>query len=95
MTPLQALERLTKIHTHNEFKECYDIIETALKEHENLPKVLAQVNKQLEALEIMKDKMEISTLTNAKETIYYLYANQQITKEKYDLLKEVLFNDNN
>ena len=31
MKPLQALERLTKIHTHDEFKECYDIIETALK----------------------------------------------------------------
>jgi hypothetical protein len=27
---LKALERLTKIHNHNEFKECYEIIETTL-----------------------------------------------------------------
>ena len=34
LTPLEALERLTKIHNHDEFKECYNIIENALKEYE-------------------------------------------------------------
>ena len=28
---LEALERLTKIHNHNDFKECYKIIEKDLK----------------------------------------------------------------
>ena len=32
---LEALERLTKIHTYNEFKECYEIIKKSLP-----PKVL-------------------------------------------------------
>lgn len=31
---LEALERLTKIHNHNDFKECYKIIEKELKEYE-------------------------------------------------------------
>ena len=34
LTPLEALERLTKIHNHDEFKECYNIVENALKEYE-------------------------------------------------------------
>ena len=31
---LEALEKLTKIHNHDDFKECHKIIENELKEHE-------------------------------------------------------------
>ena len=39
LTPLEALERLTKIHNHDEFKECYNIVENALKEYELMKNV--------------------------------------------------------
>lgn len=36
---LEALEKLTKIHNHNDFKECYKIIEKELKALEIIKKV--------------------------------------------------------
>ena len=72
---LEALERLTRIHNHDEFMECYDIIENGLK-----------------ALEIIKETLSFEKEDFFYEKIYdtYFFIGNKVSKEKYDLLKEVL-----
>ena len=74
-------------------------LETTLKEHELMKDIritarfdLAQVNKEHKALEIIKETGMLSVYQDFKG-IYYLCFNNtaiEISKEKYDLLKEIL-----
>ena len=82
------------------FKEDLDIIETALKREDNIEitaidieqenQALCKENKKLkQILEIIKDMFEIWE-DNGTYHIRPLFDIARITKEEYDLLKEVL-----
>lgn len=97
---LDALERIRShnYHEHNK-KECLDIIETALKEHELMKDIritarfdLAQVNKEHKALEIIKESIPIEgeDFFYDSEFDTYLFIGHKVSKEQFDLLKEVL-----
>lgn len=77
---LEALERLTKIHNHNEFNECYEIIETTLK----------KIDK---AINLIKEKnVDVYWLRKSPSLPRYNIAvgfEQKLLKKEYNLLKEI------
>lgn len=101
MTPLEALERIKKWFPFKVNELEYQnicIIETALKGHEKKTKLAKEykdvnnVAKRLKALRIIKDTLPID-----EEDFYYdditdkyFFVGNEISKDKYDLLKEVL-----
>ena len=81
LTPLQALEKLTKIHDHDEFNECYNIIETTIKALEIIKR--REIN--IHALLLGLKRFDAPYFYNMLVADKY-----QMTQEEYDILKGVL-----
>ena len=83
----------------------YDIIENALKRLEvydkcnyqtTIHKDVLQISKELEALNIIKEifPIEEEDFCYDKQTDTYIFLGYKVSKEEYDLLKEVLYSNN-
>ena len=86
---LEALEIIKGALVEIEYDEEEGVILSAWQEHEEETKI---IEKELKALEIMTKSLEIGEedfFYDDKENIYY-FIGSEISKEKYDLLKEVL-----
>lgn len=105
LTPLEALDELKGVLRTVDLEDIrfIDIIETALKRLESVDRVgemfCINVDKKLKALAIIKEKVMPLTMledkTAYKENCYRVYDNEgyeynDLTKEEYGLLKEVL-----
>lgn len=106
LTPLEALENIKHIDCYEDdgghyvgyakdvYPKDFDIIESAFKRldlYDNLVGIVAiqDTNKKLKALEIIKDLFEVWE-DNGTYHLRPLYDIMKLTKEEYDLLKEVL-----
>ena len=101
LTPLQALREIY-INCKVDLQYNFKIIETALKDYENLQLKHRSMQdavlddfKNLKALEIIKNNFEITKLPridikNKKVTFGCLVQKKSLTLEEFDLLKEVL-----
>ena len=104
LTPLEALELLYEDmwgvpneyqpHRMTTYDKCKDIIETALKECEELKRdvnVLGvkENDKKLKAFEIIKEK-HLITFTFADDFVDFLTKNN-LTEEEWNLLKELFW----
>ena len=78
LTPLEALERLTKIHNYDVFKECYEVIEKSLKALE----IIKAKGVYPQRVLMYKNNINFYNAEVSKD--------RQLTQEEFDLLKEVL-----
>jgi len=90
----------TDCKSFEEFCDCYDIIETALKRLDELDTWINQsdttkikaLNKKLKALEVIKKELnlEVKEDNGLYRLITYQTDNHLIRKDQFDLLKEIL-----
>ena len=78
---LKALEKLTKIHSYDEFNECYNIIENGLKALEIIKEKEINIHALLLHLKRFNSPEGYNVLVGDK---------YKITQEEYDVLEEVL-----
>ena len=82
---LEALERLTKIHSHNDFVECYNIIEKDLKTLE----VFSNFEMELEKVKGIDGKYRyFLTIKNERDEELTLFLGGW--EKDYNLLKDWL-----